>query len=1292
MNIRSVLSICISALILTVAAGIAPDAVRADPIDCNTTPFGKGVQMIKDDEFISLHDGAAGQEFGEFRLPFAGETDPLVPVYNADPNLPSALNVTSFITATNVDLNGDGRDEVAAVYRGGVPPRGSLVVVIFERTPGFTPGEHILGSWSVNLNNWNGTGGSGFFDPSVALTAGDFIGSKTRQQQLALMWRSYNGNDNGGDLNVLVLTGAADGSIAQASDTWAGRWESPIHQAQDQASMTHGDFLLDGRDQIAVVSAHGTMLYYDLLEFNGDGLAPAVNGGGLPVNTNGVDSAIGSKEFASSIGTFTDDAFDPANLSSLLCNNNSWPCTERPQPSAEPDRIVASGGDVVDSAAAELVVHLSFYANLNVRDKFDVLVFGSPFGQYLGQRLVHFAVTQAVPGGDIGAVQLANSNTATDSSRDFDSSQILGARSGGVPGTETTKTGFDAAIGAVDGQEKQSVALVHVINSGFSGQLETDVYKASVRLNAAFQFAAHAATGPFPVDFSNNATGDVQSVSWDFGDGSSSVAVNPSHSYNSTGTYTVKLTVTDSNNKTNTYQATVTISGAAGTGGTAASYTYQMTTMPVYSAATTNPVDIVNNPTQCNSFGTGAAPRIAVGDMNRDGFAEIMTTAQSIQFAPQNLINNCIQFNSNTAKATIWRSLWRVDPTTYAFAGAHAQQVTATGLTAVTLPYTNAATLAGDFDGDSVFATLGSDCRAVSEPQLRDLVWQPPYFAALQSGALNNGYMSGSFGINEKSGSGTENRSGSFTGNSVSAYLGASAGTTDKEPVHFRATLKVTAGHDWQSAHGAIHGDDTEYDYSEGQAATAGEGLIVAEADSANCYSYDVVQSTGVVPNSSMRMCQITYQERTAETAASWNAQVDYAQTSPNWVPVQRDWASLALFHPATSTIPFSAGEGPGNATDGLFSTSATSVSTTQPYLDIDLGSVQAISSIRVFPTANTDANGNLVAPLGFDKAALDLMGFRVYVSTAPFAGPGVPSGAGVSVFAPPTANGMVYDRWNIMTLDSNFNPLPGRYVRLQNPGLAPARINISQIEVFGDTHSDPPAYPDAVCEPKLTVGNPPVNMGYFYARVWNPVAAGYQNIEARGDLMWSGTNGAQQPTGVTLSSGPCLNDSAVRETTIWNNLRIGNTGITNSWDSSSDTTHTVGSYGSIESATRVGAELELELGSDYVYGVAGASYEHTFGLTSDTQSTSFWGNGLQIGGAVGGFDPAFQSLVLTCGYFPHPYAYHLTDRGSINYQHDLYVVDYIVRQPNTSSAWQRGSVPLVCTGDDEIFKDGFGN
>ena len=805
------------------------------------------------------------------------------------------------------------------------------------------------------------------------------------------------------------------------------------------------------------------------------------------------------------------------------------------------------------------------------------------------------------------------------------------------------------------------------------------MYGAAVRLNAAFQYTVHGAFGPFPVDFANTSTGDVQGVNWDFGDGSTSISVNPSHNYSRTGNFTVTLTVTDSNNKTSAYQTTVSINGAASTGGVAASYAYKMIATPVYSDLTSS-----RNQQGNGAFDENSQPHIAIGDMNRDGFAEIMTTAQT---------NNASIYPSPTLYAQIWRSIWRVDPTTYAFAGTHLIETTGSNSagpfpTPPALPYANAATVAGDFDGDSVFATLGSDCRAVSEPQLRDLVWMPPFFQAMQSGSLDSGFIAASFGINEKSGTGTENRSGSFTGNSVSGYLGVSAGyegAGDPWDFHVRTTLTATAGHDWQSEHGAIHGSDVEYDYSEGQSASVGEGLVVAEADDANCYSYDTVQSGGPVPDSSLRMCQITYQERTALTAETWNNQSSYAGVSPNWVPLQRDWASLAMFRAPASTIPFTVGKEADKATDGLFSTSATSVTTTNPYLDIDLGQVQGISSIRVFSAANKDANGNLILPLSFTRAMPDLQGFRLYVSATPFTSPDVPAGPGVSVFAQGANDDQIFDRWNVFTVDTNLNPLRGRYVRLQYPGQSPARINIAQIQVFGDTHLDPPAFPDAVCQPVA-------GTGYFLARVWNPVARGYQNIEERGDLMWSGTNGRQQPTGVTLNGQACLNQTDVRESTIWNNLRIGNTGITNSWDSTSDTTNTVGSYGSFESATRVGADLETEIGTNAVHAVAGISSEHTFGVNSENQTTSFWGNGLQIGGSVGGFDQPFQNLVLTCGYFPHPYSYHLTERGNSSYQHDLYVVDYIVHQPAGGSSWQRGSVPLACTGQDEIFKDGFGN
>lgn len=59
---------------------------------------------------------------------------------------------------------------------------------------------------------------------------------------------------------------------------------------------------------------------------------------------------------------------------------------------------------------------------------------------------------------------------------------------------------------------------------------------------------------PLTVNFQNISTGAV-SYAWNFGDGNTSTAQNPSHTYTSAGTFTVKLTVTNTNGCTNTYTA-----------------------------------------------------------------------------------------------------------------------------------------------------------------------------------------------------------------------------------------------------------------------------------------------------------------------------------------------------------------------------------------------------------------------------------------------------------------------------------------------------------------------------------------------------------------------------------------------------------------------------------------------------------------------------------------------------------------------------------------------------------------
>lgn len=79
---------------------------------------------------------------------------------------------------------------------------------------------------------------------------------------------------------------------------------------------------------------------------------------------------------------------------------------------------------------------------------------------------------------------------------------------------------------------------------------------------ANFRFIASNFIGNF-TDTSTDRDGSIVSRSWNFGDGTTSTATNPSHTYASAGSYNVTLTVTDNGGATNTATQAVTISGNA---------------------------------------------------------------------------------------------------------------------------------------------------------------------------------------------------------------------------------------------------------------------------------------------------------------------------------------------------------------------------------------------------------------------------------------------------------------------------------------------------------------------------------------------------------------------------------------------------------------------------------------------------------------------------------------------------------------------------------------------------------
>jgi len=96
---------------------------------------------------------------------------------------------------------------------------------------------------------------------------------------------------------------------------------------------------------------------------------------------------------------------------------------------------------------------------------------------------------------------------------------------------------------------------------------------------ANFSFATSGLTANF-TDTSTDAGGTIGSHSWTFGDGGTSTATNPSHTYAAAGTYTVTETVTDSGNgSTNSKSASVTVSATGGT--PVANFTYSASGLAV---------------------------------------------------------------------------------------------------------------------------------------------------------------------------------------------------------------------------------------------------------------------------------------------------------------------------------------------------------------------------------------------------------------------------------------------------------------------------------------------------------------------------------------------------------------------------------------------------------------------------------------------------------------------------------------------------------------------------------------
>jgi hypothetical protein len=1044
----------------TFAARPIPSFATTVPtaISCDGTPFGHYVTLGQDAEMIT--EAATSGSFNAF--------DEYTPTLTRDIRstlLQTGLTGAQFQKGVSVDFNGDGKDEVVTANK---LTNGNLMLAVYHRDA--APSAVLFDTWTLSQNFG-----------SVDLVAGDFAGNNDGSQQLAVLVRI------GSNLRVIVLTGAPDGSIAQADNAFAGNWLKS--GTNNPVSLARGDVLLDHRDQIIVVNETGSggsrVLNYNLLEY-----LPST--AQLPVGAG--NTSIGSMAFTDAVG------------SSFVNNNGSSEIDQI-------NKIKINAGDLVDTAAAELVLNLQA-SNDN--------------GSFIGQRLYHFVVTRA--GGLITQIALSN---------DF-SHLVQGVADNGL-------MTWDSTIANVDGVSPNEIVIARADGSNIAQKVEA-------------YYAYRVENTP---------------------------VTNPP------------------------------------------TYSYKLNTTPAYTGS------VVTESTGQDMALMG----VAVGDMDADGLAEIMTVVRDAQ--------------------SVRRSRWTLStvPNSTTLVGTHVTESIGSN------NYTALGIQAADFDGDSVHANVAADnivnalCQQVREPTLRSVVWWPPYFQKLQG---DTGQQNSSFGKSLQTGASSETSFGTFTSDDVSFSLGAKVGG-EVLGIGAEAEVKATAGYNYQATYGKTSSVENTLDTSESFQQATGEGLVVMEENTFDCYSYTIARnSTGVADDSSMRLCRVLSDQKAVSgtDAENWDTNIPAAPVDrppAQWFPLQRDWASLSLFRPVTTNATFVAGHGADQITDGLFDSGTDSgAAINQPYLQVDLGALYDIADIRVFPVAGQ---------------APSLKNFRVYASPSPMNGAAVPTGSSVRVYTNENSAGFSYDQWNIWT-NSPGNTLRARYVRLQLPN-ASGSLHVAELQVFGDVHVEVQRYPQAVCDPH-------VGDHTFNASVWDPGSLTFSTIQVRGDMLWNGSPEDQSW---------CTNDAKVIQSPIWAQISIGDSASV-VWDLSSATQNMVGTTKSIESSTRVGAELDVS-GGFVAQVTASGAYEHSTGVTQDSQSSTFWGSGLQMSGTASAFSADYRSLVPTCHYRPQPYAYELEDLSNTGYKHTMYVVDYVVREG--APFWTRSNVPEVCvTRQDPIFIGNF--
>jgi hypothetical protein len=543
----------------------------------------------------------------------------------------------------------------------------------------------------------------------------------------------------------------------------------------------------------------------------------------------------------------------------------------------------------------------------------------------------------------------------------------------------------------------------------------------------------------------------------------------------------------------------------------------------------------------------------------------------------------------------------------------------------------------GDWDNDSLKAVVRGRCARVTDADVTAAGFVPPYWQNIQGGQQKGGSIGRSTSSTD-----TVERSLTYSrSETVSAYVGVSAGASFFDLAEFSAAARATGAHEYAISDRKTTSTGTSTVTTVGQSWS--DDALVYEPAEYNCFSYQLAVNNVFISTDQARLRFCEYQRLRNAKPPLQASELDSWDVNnggkPEYTPVIRDWSSLALFRGAF-TDQSSNGATARLAVDGeivngsyIGATTAQTANQNNPWWQIDLGSAQDISKIRLW------------TPKG------SLSNFYVFVSDTDFRTipgqndprnlinhPGVQhytlADLGNGLAMTDTAGPVT----TFLTLDSEPEPQPiqGRYVRVQRADAGV--LSLAEVQVFGTNHTDPDRYP-------LDLRDIAPNDGWFEVRLYNPYHTSdsdmYAWVKARGNLLWDGR----------------LNQAL-------NGLSVGRGNATIDWSLSNSTETSRVQAQEIVNNTSVGAEFEVE-GGVGIKVQTGGGVERTTGIASEVVQSTSWGNELNMGGSVQGFPPAYDGVrnqwVLNCRYRFQPYYYELSEMSNLGYQHHFPVLDYLV-------------------------------